>query len=135
MGYPPKAVASILDAPITVTADDLTIEQAGKKSVWTNYTITAQSSFEFVVQANSSGAKLNDFHLGPCSQQTTHGLCQVCSTQLFAQGFECTTAGIVKQCKFGISAAGSKNDTVAILVAWGEGAQVSYISLNLAAYA
>ena len=101
----------------------------GSDSQWTNYLVSLSGDLQFVLQT-SGGLELTNFNPGLCGSDPSrlgHGLCQKCSTQLFAEDFDCT--GTMK-CVFGISAKGGAD--ASLLVGWSSGSIVSYASMPLA---
>ena len=100
--------------------------RVGSDSQWTNYSISLRAGLEFVVQL-SGGLELTNFNPGLCGSDPRFpgsGLCQKCSTQLWAADFDCTGS---RTCVFGISAKGGAN--ASLLLGWSDGSIVSYVSM------
>jgi len=100
--------------------------RVGSDSQWTNYSISLSDGLQFVLQT-LGGLELTNFNPGMCGSDPSrpgHGLCQKCSTQLFAEDFDCT--GSMK-CVFGISAKGGAS--ASLLVGWSSGSLVLYASM------
>jgi hypothetical protein len=99
------------------------VTREGSDSHWTNYSISLSSGLQFVLET-LGGVEATNFNHGLCGcdpGNPGHGLCQKCSTQLYAENFDCTGA---TKCVFGISA--QRNANASLLLGWSTGSVVFY---------
>jgi hypothetical protein len=96
---------------------------------WTNYSIRlTKSDAQMVLQVASNLTAITCFGHGICGsdpRRVGHGLCQKCTTQLYAADFDCTDNG----CVFGL--AGDGKSKVTVLVGTSSGGLVFYTPVVL----
>ena len=120
MGYVPKN-STAAEAGVTLKAAASTATD-DEGTAWRNFTVQITPGFEMFVQT-TDGSPITQFNDGLCGSPPNpvgHGLCQKCTTSMFAMSYDCTAM----TCAFGVKGAKGKVPVLIGTVCTSQGLQV-----------